>query len=991
MLDELLEQPAAELLAPLLVDPEPDVRDAVPELAAGARVGRFHVVRPLGRGGMGIVYFARDPELDRPVALKLLPLHVALDPEARRRLLEEARAASALDHPRIETIYEVGTTPDGRLFIAMACYEGETLGARLKRGPLPVGEAVEIAAQVAEGLAAAHARGIVHRDIKPGNLILLPDGSVKIVDFGIAHVRGRKVTPTGATPGTVAYMSPEQTRSKEVDGRSDVWSLGVVLYEMLAGVRPFRAESDEAVIHAIRHEEPGSLRALRPEVPKALSRIVECCLRVDPGERPAGAATLLGELRARSGADGVAIGVRARRWTAATVCALVLAGAAGFLLAGRDSAAPEITYASELHGPVLAILPFRVVGPDSEPWGEGMVELLSANLDGVAGIRTRDPRALLARWSSELSDEGDASGPERSLEVARALGATHALEGSVVTLGSTARLTARIYDARTGGLAGDARAEGPADSLLALVDGLSVDIVRSSLADESRDIAGFDVSRLTTSSLPALEAYLKGERAFRRSQDQEALVHFQRAVEADSTFALALYRLSQIYPSVVGSFQLAPYYAQRAARLADRLPERERLLFRSHLQFNEGWPSAIGGLEEFVRRYPYDVEGWYNLGEAYLHVGESHVREGFRDALRRSLALDAGYAPAYIHLIEDAFAAGDGLQAAELIDRYARLAPTSDETTGFRLAHALVWGGATARTRAGQALDTLPPLALDRAAETFSYSSALSEPLETVSRGLQSERIEPAMKRRATWRLVQAQHGRGQFAAARANAEALSPISAARHRVVWYLSGHGNGASARTSGPVLAAAGSPPERFLVAALAAREGDASAAEREATSLLATARALSERGDSLASTEARALATLLRAYGDLIRSADALPIERLQQALSHLRACCGTSLWVRALLQYEFGKSRLANGEPEEARALLAPLTTAGYPLMPAADLYLGRALEALGRRQEAIWHYLRFVDLWRECDAELRPVVEEARRSLVRLEGGRRGP
>jgi serine/threonine protein kinase len=260
-------------------------------------VGKYRVVRRLGRGGMGVVYLAHDERLDRPVALKLLPPYLSADELAARRLVEEAKAASALDHPHIITIYEIGETADERLFLAMAFYEGETLRERIARGPLPVAEAVGLAAQVAEGLAAAHRKGIVHRDIKPENLLVTTDGMVKILDFGLAKVGGQVLTRPGATPGTVAYMSPEQTRGEAVDPRTDLWSLGVVLYEMLAGVRPFRGDAEAAVIHGIRHDEPEPVDALRPGIPAALATTIRTCLEKNPKDRCSRADDLLAELR----------------------------------------------------------------------------------------------------------------------------------------------------------------------------------------------------------------------------------------------------------------------------------------------------------------------------------------------------------------------------------------------------------------------------------------------------------------------------------------------------------------------------------------------------------------------------------------------------------------------------------------------------------------------------------------------------------------------
>lgn len=289
-------------------------------------IGRFEVIRRIGRGGMGVIYLARDPALDRRLAVKLLPMALGADPAATRRFFDEARAASALDHPNIATVFEIGRTDDERPFIAMAYYEGETLRERLERGPLDVAEAAEIAAQVADGLAAAHGVGIVHRDIKPANLIVTRSGLVKILDFGVARTASVALTRTGATVGTVAYMSPEQTRGERVDGRADIWALGVVLYEMLAGTRPFRSDAHDAIVYAIRNDSPEPLRSLRAEVPPALEAIVVRCLTKDPAGRFASAAELAHALREAVGGAAAGLGAAA---AARTVRGGAAAGHAG--------------------------------------------------------------------------------------------------------------------------------------------------------------------------------------------------------------------------------------------------------------------------------------------------------------------------------------------------------------------------------------------------------------------------------------------------------------------------------------------------------------------------------------------------------------------------------------------------------------------------------------------------------------------------------------
>lgn len=264
----------------------------------GPCVGPYRVLREIGRGGMGVVYQAHDPRLDRDVALKFLPRRDA-EPELMTRFRSEAKAASALDHPNICTIHDIGETADGLLYIAMAFYDGETLAERIARGPIPVDEAVELALQAAAGLARAHEDGIVHRDVKPSNLMVTPrpgPDRVKIVDFGIAKLEGPRLTEPGTTPGTLAYMAPEQLEGRDADHRADIWSLGVVIYETLAGELPFGAARRGAVLRAILDDLPAPLRSLRPEVPRSLERVVEKALSKLPDERHASVAELIGEL-----------------------------------------------------------------------------------------------------------------------------------------------------------------------------------------------------------------------------------------------------------------------------------------------------------------------------------------------------------------------------------------------------------------------------------------------------------------------------------------------------------------------------------------------------------------------------------------------------------------------------------------------------------------------------------------------------------------------
>ncbi len=252
----------------------------------GKTVGRYQIEEKIGEGGMGVVYRAEDTKLKRTVALKFLPQDLTRSAEARERFIHEAQAASALDHPNICTIYEIDETDEGQVYIVMGLYEGQTLREKISERPLKLEDAIDITSQIAQGLAKAHEQKIIHRDIKPANIFITNEGQVKVLDFGVAKLAGStKLTLTGTTLGTVSYMAPEQAKGDEADHKADIWSLGVLMYEMLTGQQPFKGEHEQAVIYSILNEDPEPITALRTGIPIDLEWIVQKALKKDPRQR----------------------------------------------------------------------------------------------------------------------------------------------------------------------------------------------------------------------------------------------------------------------------------------------------------------------------------------------------------------------------------------------------------------------------------------------------------------------------------------------------------------------------------------------------------------------------------------------------------------------------------------------------------------------------------------------------------------------------------
>ena len=463
-------------------------------LAPGTHLGPYAIVSQLGQGGMGVVYTAHDPRLKRTVAIKLLPPDLTKDDTAKQRFLQEAQAASALDHPNICTIFEINETDDGQLYLVMAHYEGETLKERIARGPLALDDAIDIATQVGTGLAEAHGAGIVHRDIKPANLLVTKSGVVKILDFGLAKLAGTEgITQTGTAIGTVAYMSPEQARGQDVDHRTDIWSLGVVLYEMLAGEPPFQGENLLSLSNAILEKEQASLSG--PS--SSAQSIVTKALAKDRGQRYQAVDELLGELRKRQGSP-----------------------------TGVAPEQPDV--------PSIAVLPFTNMSgdPEQEYFCDGLAEELIDALARLDGLR------VVARTSAfQFKDQA-----QDLRRVGEQLNVKTALEGSVRKAGSRLRINAQLINTADGYHLWSERYDREMDDVFAVQD----DIARSVVEKLKVKLLGAPDAPLVkppTDNLEAYNLFLEGRYYFARytkTSFERSLACFARAQALEPGYAQAL-------------------------------------------------------------------------------------------------------------------------------------------------------------------------------------------------------------------------------------------------------------------------------------------------------------------------------------------------------------------------------------------------------------------------------------------------------------------
>jgi len=705
----------------------------IPDSVTAAFAGRYTVERQLGSGATATVYLASDPRHDRMVALKVLRPELA-DTLGPDRFLRRIRTTARLQHPHILPVFDSGAA-NGQLWYAMPYVEGESLRDRLDRErQLPLEDALRISRDVADALAYAHARGIVHRNINPEN-ILLGGSHALLADFGLSQEMEEgdvaRLSEKGLALSSPAYMSPEQAASVALDHRTDQFSLGCVLYEMLAGEAPWTGPTPHAVIARRMQEPPTSLRTLRAAVSPEVEAAVAKALARDPADRfpstaefarvlaelmPAAPLSALPALPGRRSRAKPPV-LRSRVTFALSVLAALALGTAVVLW--RSRAVPVA-----LDGNLLAVAPFNVVGADLGVWHEGLVDVLARKFDGSGPLRTVSPHVIVRRWGGGWAD------PASAAELGRSTGAGFTVYGSVVGSGrDSVRLTARVFDVVHGRGLGEHEERGVVTQMDRLTDSLALGLLR--LLGRVHPEGAVQPGGLGTRSLPALKAYLQAEQHYRRAAWDSARAYAQQAVALDSTFALAYRLLGNAIGWQLGATDgMANEYKERAGALNHGLSPRDSLLVLADSLFQDPYPTSPAGmfaspawgarlvaiLEEAVRRYPGDPELWSLLGEVRYHIGVWLVpTSGWRatlEAFERAVSLDSLFAPAYIHLVETSYALSDTARGRRFATDLIRLNPGSAQAQGLRTMLRLLQlqdSGAQARlldSLSGEALGT---------------------------------------------------------------------------------------------------------------------------------------------------------------------------------------------------------------------------------------------------------------------------------------------
>jgi len=595
----------------------------------GKTISHYKILDKIGEGGMGVVYKAEDTKLKRTVALKFLPPEFSRNAEAKERFIHEAQAASALDHPNICTIYEINSTDENQMFIAMAYYEGETLKEKIERKPIDIDESINIGKQIAQGLEKAHDKGIIHRDIKPANIFITNDGLVKILDFGLAKLSGHtKLTKIGSTMGTISYMSPEQAQGLGVDHRTDIWSLGVVLYEMVAGQLPFKGEFEQAVIYSIMNEDPEQIIAIQKDISSHFETIIKKCLEKKASERYQNINQLTSDLHSLKGGlipetftikKVISRTVRKKSLKyVVSACILLLMA---IILFGRYFFVGTEAVSSER-------IPMAVV--------DFLNETKEEALNGLSGMfitaLEQSPRLTMLTRSRMFDilkqmgkDDIDRIDETLGREICREVSVNTMALATVRKFGRNYAIDLKVLDTENDEYILTAREEGTGhESLLSMIDKLSLK-VRQKFNEQPKEIQTLNrrIADVTTSNLNAYQHYFIGEDLVNRLKFKEAKQEFGKAIAIDSTFGLAYYRLAYVESWMSGNEGIQMDQLKRSLEFIDRIPDKEQFLVRAEqARLKRGYEAGLLILTDMEQLYPNDKEMLFNMGDWYFRAGK---------------------------------------------------------------------------------------------------------------------------------------------------------------------------------------------------------------------------------------------------------------------------------------------------------------------------------------------------------------------------------
>lgn len=653
----------------------------------GKTISHYKILEKLGGGGMGVVYKAEDTKLHRTVALKFLPSELTRDDEAKNRFIQEAQAASSLDHNNVCVVHEIDETDDGQIFISMNCYNGETLKKKIERGPIKTDEAIDIAVQIANGLKKAHEQKIIHRDIKPANIFITNDGIVKILDFGLAKLSGQTMmTKMGSTLGTVSYMSPEQARGEIVDHRTDIWSLGIVLYEMLTGLSPFKGDYEQAILYSILSEQPSPITSLRTGIPIEFERIVFKAMAKKPEERFQHIDEMIVDLK-KLLKDSESIIIekqkpavvreksfyRKHKIYIISAAVLLIAAITFFLLKQLLS---EDVFISE--PTPIAVFSFEnQTGDDSFDYLQKAIpNLLITNLEQSKYFRVttwermQDLLNQMGKYDIKIIDK------DLSFDICRKDGVDIIVIGSYVKAGNMFAIDIKVLDVATKQIikSASAKGEGIGSILKSQIDDLSKEISQSIGISYSKIAAErMRVIDVTTNSMEAYNYYLKGRDNYDKFYSNEARENFEKAIEIDPTFATAYLYLSRAYSSLQET-KKRDEALEKAYLSSEKTTEKERLMINAYYAstIERNGEKQLQILNKLAAKYPKEKIVHYELG-VYYEFRDIH-NEAI-DELNKALALDPNYSVAINQIAYIYSKLGNYEKAIGYLKKYSELNP----------------------------------------------------------------------------------------------------------------------------------------------------------------------------------------------------------------------------------------------------------------------------------------------------------------------------